>query len=97
MPETKKLEIDYKGRKVPYQTPLGIYLDGQITERIHDDIIPKYHEIIPEELVKLDLEGISTVRRDTERQLQGVAQQDTEEVREALRNTLNLTTLLLQS
>ena len=52
MIETETLEIDYKGRKVPYQIPLGIYLDGQITGRIHNSIIPKYHEIVPEELAK---------------------------------------------
>ena len=47
MVQTAALEVEYGGRKIPYQTPLGIYLDRKITGRIHDAIIPKYNEITP--------------------------------------------------
>lgn len=97
MAETEILDIEYQGKRIPYQTPLGIYLDNQITGRVHDSIIPKYREISPEKLSELDKEGIKTVGEDATRQLKGIiAKQDTEEVRQALRNTINLTTLLLQ-
>ena len=96
MTETEILEIEYQGKRIPYQMPLGIYLDGQITGRVHDSVMPKYTEISPEKLSELDKEGIKTVKEDATRQLEGIAKQDTEEVRQSLRNTINLTTLLLQ-
>ena len=89
-------EINYKGKKFPYRAPLGIHLDGQITRRVHDAIIPKYVEIVPEELAKLDEKGIDTLRRDAERQLKSIAAEDTPETRQTLINTLDLTTRLLQ-
>ena len=81
MVQTAALEVEYGGRKIPYQTPLGIYLDRKITGRIHDAIIPKYNEITPQKLALLIPEAIRTVRDDATRQLGGIAQQDTEEVR----------------
>lgn len=96
MVQTEVLEVEYDGRKIPYQTPLGVYLDGKITGRIHDAIIPKYHEITPQKLVLLIPEAIRTVRDNATRQLGGIAQQDTEEVRQSLRNTIDLTTRLLE-
>ena len=95
MPETKTSEIEYKGRKVPYQMPLGIYLDGKITGRIHDAIIPKYQEISPDKLILLNEDSIRVVSEDAKRQLEGIAQQDTPQVRDALRNTIDLTRQLL--
>lgn len=95
MLETKTSEIDYKGRKVSYQMPLGIYLDGKITERIHDAIIPKYQKIIPDKLILLDKDSIREVNENAKRQLEGIATQDISQVREALRNTIDLTAQLL--
>jgi len=97
MPETEFLELEYQGRKIPYQSPLGIYLDGEITRRIHDSIIPKYREISPGRLIRLNPEEIKTVNDDAKRQLGNIAQQDSEEVRQALRNTVDLTTRLLEN
>ena len=97
MLETKSQELEYQGRKISYQAPLGIYLDGEITGRIHDSIIPKYNEIAPEKLAILNLEAIGKVRDDATRQLSGIAQQDSEEVRQAIRNTIDLTTKLLEN
>lgn len=96
MVQTEALEVEYGGRKIPYQSPLGIYLDGQITRRIHDSIIPKYNEITPQRLVLLIPEAIRTVRDNATRQLSEIAQQDTEEVRQALRNTIDLTNRLIE-
>ena len=99
MIKTGTLEIEHRGRKVPYQLPLGIILDGKITGRIHDFILPKYQEMNPERLVILNEDTIRIVNSDAKRQLTEIAQQDTTEakqVRQALRNTINLTTQLLQ-
>ena len=96
MQETEVLKLKYQGRKIPYQSPLGIYLDGQITGRVHDSIIPKYNEISPEQLALLQPEHLKTVRDDAKRQLSEIAQQDSEEVRQAIKNTIDLTTRLLE-
>ncbi|HLC32167.1 MAG TPA: hypothetical protein VJK51_05865 [Candidatus Nanoarchaeia archaeon] len=96
MPETAPFEVKYLGRRAAYELPLGIYLDGQVTGRIHDAIIPKYHELDADRLAALDEAGIRIVRDDATRQLAGIAQQDSEEVRRALTNTINLTKLLLK-
>ncbi len=95
MTSVKVLEIEYKGRKFSYDVPLGIYLDGEITGRIHDSVIPKYNELVPEKLANLDKDGIRRINLDAKRQLAGIAQKDTEEVRQALRNTIDLTANLL--
>ena len=97
MLETESPKLKYQGRKLTYQSPLGIYLDGEITGRIHDSIIPKYHGIAPEKLINLNSESIRTVRADAIRQLGGIAQRDSEEVRQAIRNTIDLTTKLLEN
>ncbi len=89
-------EVSYNGRKVSYTEPLGIYLDGKITGSIHDSIIPKYHEIIPEILFRLNAEEIEDVKENATRQLNGIAQRDSEQVRRSLRNTIDITTKLLE-
>ncbi len=64
MPETEILEIiEYKGKTIPCQMPLGIYLDGKITGRIHDFIIPKYHKINPYKLILLNEDSIKMVKK----------------------------------
>ena len=95
MLRTETLEIEYEGRTIPYKMPLGIYLDGKITGKIHDCIIPKYQWIIPEELVKLNKREIEIVRKDATRQLNKIVTKDKPEVRDAFRNTIELTNLLL--
>lgn len=97
MPEIKSQELEYRGRRITYSAPLGIYLDGQMTGRIHDSIIPKYHEIVPKRLITLDLEAIRKVKDDATRQLSETAQQDSEEVKQSIRNTIDLTTKLLEN
>lgn len=96
MSETNELEIEYNGREISYKTPLGIYLDGKITGRLHDSIIPRYYEIIANELIRLDKNRIGDIKDDAIRQLNGIGQQDSEEVRQSLRNTIDLTTRLLE-
>ena len=92
----KTTQIRYNGRMIDYQSPLGIYLDKEITGRIHDHIIPKYRELSPEKLTPLNPESIRIIRDDAKRQLEGIAQKDTREVQRALQNTLNLTTSMLK-
>ena len=87
--------INYQGREIPFESPLGIYMDGKITGRVHDAIIPKYHTLIPQALQGLKLEDVRTVMDDATRQLRDVALRDSEEVRQSLRNTINLTRLML--
>jgi len=90
-------EIEYEKRRIFYQIPCGIYFDGQITGRIYDGVIPKFQEIDPVKMVdNFGKEKIMAMKRHAERQLSGIAQQDTEEVRKALRNTIDLTTKLLE-
>jgi len=93
MPKT--LKVEYRGGKILCQVPLGIYLDGKTGGNIHDSIIPKYREIDPHRLVLLDGDSIRTVGEDAKRQLEGIATQDSPQVREALRNTIDLTRQLL--
>ena len=90
------LELEYGGRKIQYNSPLGIYLDGKITGRTHDAIIPKYNKISAEKLVILNKDEIRSIRNDATRQLKSISLQDKPEVRQALRNTLDLTNYLLQ-
>lgn len=90
-------EIDYNDKSISYQSPLGIYIDGKISGRIHDSIIPKYHEIIPVALAQLKKKDLETVKSDATRQLDSeVAKRDTALVRQSLRNTIDLTTKLLE-
>ena len=90
-------EIEYLGKKRTYRTPLGFYEDGQETGRVHDRIIPKFHEIDPKKLVDHDREYIERLRRDTKRQLRELGPQSTRKVRLSLRNTIDFTEALLQS
>ena len=84
------------GKTIHYQIPLGIYVDGEISGRVHDSIIPKFYEIDPEKLVELDRIYIEMVRRDAVRQLRRFALKDTEEAIKPLQNTVDLTISLLQ-
>ncbi|MEK6895537.1 MAG: hypothetical protein AABX48_03375 [Nanoarchaeota archaeon] len=86
--------VKYNGKEFYFQSPLGIYLDGN-TGRIHDAIIPKCQEIDPEKLVVLRKDEINQVLEDATRQLNGIAKKDSPEVRQAIRNTIDLTTRLL--
>jgi hypothetical protein len=91
-------EIEYNAIRISYQSPCGIYFDGEVTGRIHDGILPKYREIDPIKLVdKFDKEKIRAMKNLAERQLNVIAQQDTEEVRQSLRNTIDLTRKLLEA
>ena len=89
--------ISYIGKERAYQIPLGSYEDDQETGRVHDRIIPKFHEIDPKKLVDHDREYIERLRRDTKRQLRELGPQSTRRVRLSLRNTIDFTEALLQS
>lgn len=93
---TETAQLEYRGKIIEYKTPLGIYLDGKITGRIHDSIIPKYEEISAQKLSLSKLEDIRKVRDDAVRQLEEIAQDDTEEVRISLKNTIDLTNSILE-
>jgi hypothetical protein len=93
---TETLELTYQGRTIICDLPLGIYMDGEISGRIYDSIIPEYKEIDPHKLILLNSGAIETVRNDAMRQINSLTQQDTKEVRRAIQNTLNLTTKLLE-
>jgi hypothetical protein len=90
-----KATLTHLQRTIEYFTPLGIYLDGEITGRMHDGIIPKYHELNPDKLIALDTEKLETINQDAKRQLEGIAQRDNKKVQQALKNTIELTASLL--
>ena len=87
--------LEYRGRKVTYTAPLGIYFDGQITERVHDALFPKYQELDPKKLADSGPEILRMIHADAKRQLREIAPRDTEEARRGIRNTLDLTERLL--
>ena len=88
--------LDYKERLIEYNKPLGIYLDGKMTGRIHDDILPKYYHISIEKLALYEIEDIKLVRDASKRQLEKMALGSFEEARNSLQNTLDLTNSMLE-